>query len=116
MNERPGAPPLAGSALEGDRGALALLAGSYVLISLGGAHLGWTSLVLLIVGVLVMDACAQGAPKRQVNRAKSRADLQKRTSPTSETARGGRCEITLAGPEMPCPSASQPGRNPGVSA
>jgi predicted MFS family arabinose efflux permease len=40
--------------------ALALLAGSYVLIGLGGAPLGWVSLVLLIVGVLVMDACVQG--------------------------------------------------------
>lgn len=42
-------------------GALTLLAGSYVLIGLGGAHLGWISLVLLIIGVLVMDACVQGA-------------------------------------------------------
>jgi predicted MFS family arabinose efflux permease len=41
-------------------GALTLLAGSYVLIGLGGAHLGWISLVLLITGVLVMDACVQG--------------------------------------------------------
>lgn len=41
--------------------ALALLAGSYVLIGLGGAHLGWISLVLLIIGVLLMDACVQGA-------------------------------------------------------
>lgn len=42
-------------------GALTLLAGSYALIGLGGAHLGWISLVLLIIGVLVMDACVQGA-------------------------------------------------------
>lgn len=41
--------------------SLALLAGSYVLIGLGGAHLGWVSLVLLIIGVLLMDACVQGA-------------------------------------------------------
>jgi predicted MFS family arabinose efflux permease len=41
--------------------SLALLAASYVLIGLGGAHLGWVSLVLLIIGVLVMDACVQGA-------------------------------------------------------
>jgi predicted MFS family arabinose efflux permease len=41
--------------------ALALLAASYVLIGLGGAHLGWVSLVLLIIGVLIMDACVQGA-------------------------------------------------------
>jgi len=41
-------------------GALALLVGSYVLIGLGGAHLGWVSLVLLIIGVLLMDASVQG--------------------------------------------------------
>ena len=41
--------------------SLALLAGSYVLIGLGGAHLGAVSLVLLIIGVLLMDACVQGA-------------------------------------------------------
>lgn len=40
---------------------LALLAGSYVLIGLGGAHLGGASLAALIVGVLLMDACVQGA-------------------------------------------------------
>jgi predicted MFS family arabinose efflux permease len=40
--------------------SLALLAASYVLIGLGGAHLGAASLVLLIIGVLVMDACVQG--------------------------------------------------------
>jgi predicted MFS family arabinose efflux permease len=40
---------------------LALLALSYVLIGLGGARLGALSLVLLVVGVLVMDACVQGA-------------------------------------------------------
>ena len=42
-------------------GALTLLAGSYVLIGMGGAPLGTRSLVLLIIGVLVMDACVQGA-------------------------------------------------------
>ena len=41
--------------------ALALLAASYLLIGLGGAHLGVLSLILLIIGVLVMDACVQGA-------------------------------------------------------
>src|SRR3984957_1460586 len=41
--------------------SLALLAASYILIGLGGAHLGATSLVLLIIGVLLMDACVQGA-------------------------------------------------------
>jgi predicted MFS family arabinose efflux permease len=41
--------------------SLALLAGAYILIGLGGAHLGWVSLVLLIIGVLLMDACVQGA-------------------------------------------------------
>jgi predicted MFS family arabinose efflux permease len=40
--------------------SLALLAASYVLIGLGGAHLGAASLVLLIIGVLLMDACVQG--------------------------------------------------------
>ena len=40
--------------------SLALLAASYILIGLGGAHLGAASLVLLIFGVLVMDACVQG--------------------------------------------------------
>jgi predicted MFS family arabinose efflux permease len=41
--------------------ALALLAVSYLPIGLGGAHLGAVSLVLLIIGVLLMDACVQGA-------------------------------------------------------
>jgi len=41
--------------------ALGLLAASYLPIGLGGAHLGGVGLVLLIVGVLVMDACVQGA-------------------------------------------------------
>jgi len=42
-------------------GSLALLVGSYVLIGLGGAPLGaHVSLVLLIIGVLLMDACVQG--------------------------------------------------------
>jgi len=40
--------------------ALALLALSYLPIGLGGAHLGGVSLVLLVIGVLVMDACVQG--------------------------------------------------------
>lgn len=40
--------------------ALALLAASYLPIGLGGAHLGAESLVLLIIGVLLMDACVQG--------------------------------------------------------
>lgn len=42
-------------------GALALLAASYILIGLGGAHLGAASLIALIIGVLLMDACVQGA-------------------------------------------------------
>ena len=41
--------------------ALALLALSYIPIGLGGAQLGWISLALLVVGVLVMDACVQGS-------------------------------------------------------
>ena len=41
--------------------ALALLALCYIPIGLGGAHLGWVSLALLVVGVLVMDACVQGS-------------------------------------------------------
>jgi len=41
--------------------ALAVLALSYIPIGLGGAHLGWISLALLVVGVLVMDACVQGS-------------------------------------------------------
>jgi predicted MFS family arabinose efflux permease len=40
---------------------LAMLAASYVAIGLGGAHLGWASLMLLVIGVLVMDACVQGS-------------------------------------------------------
>jgi len=40
---------------------LAALAVSYVAIGLGGAHLGWVSLMLLVIGVLVMDACVQGS-------------------------------------------------------
>jgi len=40
---------------------LALLAASYILIGLGGAHLGGWSLALLVTGVLVMDACVQGS-------------------------------------------------------
>jgi predicted MFS family arabinose efflux permease len=42
-------------------GALALLVLSYVPIGLAGAHLGGLGLFLLIIGVLVMDACVQGA-------------------------------------------------------
>ena len=41
--------------------ALAVLALSYIPIGLGGAHLGWVSLALLVFGVLVMDACVQGS-------------------------------------------------------
>ena len=41
--------------------ALAGLALAYIPIGLGGAHLGWVSLALLVVGVLVMDACVQGS-------------------------------------------------------
>jgi predicted MFS family arabinose efflux permease len=41
--------------------ALALLALSYVPIGLAGARLGWVSLALLILGVLVMDAAVQGS-------------------------------------------------------
>jgi predicted MFS family arabinose efflux permease len=41
--------------------ALAGLALAYIPIGLGGARLGWVSLALLIVGVLVMDACVQGS-------------------------------------------------------
>jgi predicted MFS family arabinose efflux permease len=43
--------------------ALALLAGSYILIGLGGAYAkpGPASLIALIIGVLLMDACVQGA-------------------------------------------------------
>jgi predicted MFS family arabinose efflux permease len=40
---------------------MALLALSYLPIGLGGAHLGAAGLILLIVGVLLMDACVQGA-------------------------------------------------------
>jgi predicted MFS family arabinose efflux permease len=39
---------------------MSVLAVSYIAIGLGGAHLGWVSLMLLVVGVLVMDACVQG--------------------------------------------------------
>jgi predicted MFS family arabinose efflux permease len=39
--------------------ALALMAGSFVLIGLGGAGRGGTGLALLVVGVLLMDACVQ---------------------------------------------------------
>ena len=41
--------------------ALTGLVLAYIPIGFGGAHLGWISLVLLIVGVLVMDACVQGS-------------------------------------------------------
>jgi predicted MFS family arabinose efflux permease len=41
--------------------ALALLAASYLPIGLGGMHLGAAGLVLLIIGVLLMDACVQGS-------------------------------------------------------
>jgi predicted MFS family arabinose efflux permease len=41
--------------------ALALLVLSYVPIGLAGAHLGALGLGLLVVGVLLMDACVQGA-------------------------------------------------------
>lgn len=41
--------------------ALALLAASYILIGLGGAHLGAAGLIALVIGVLLMDACVQGA-------------------------------------------------------
>ena len=41
--------------------AFALLAVAYLPIGLGGAHLGAAGLVLLIIGVLLMDACVQGA-------------------------------------------------------
>ena len=41
--------------------ALALLLLSYIPIGLAGAHLGGLGLVLLIIGVLLMDACVQGS-------------------------------------------------------
>jgi len=41
--------------------ALALLTLSYLPIGLGGAHLGRASLVLLVIGVLLMDAAVQGS-------------------------------------------------------
>jgi predicted MFS family arabinose efflux permease len=41
--------------------ALALTAVSFLLIGLGGAHLGSWNLVLLIIGVLLMDACVQAS-------------------------------------------------------
>jgi predicted MFS family arabinose efflux permease len=40
--------------------SLTLLAASYILIGIGGAHLGALSLAALVIGVLVMDACVQG--------------------------------------------------------
>jgi predicted MFS family arabinose efflux permease len=40
--------------------ALALLAVAYLPVGLGGAHPGAAALVLLIIGVLLMDACVQG--------------------------------------------------------
>jgi hypothetical protein len=42
----------------------------------------------------------------QVNRAERYADLRKRTSPTSETALGGRCEIHANRHQVPRPSGS----------
>jgi len=41
--------------------ALVLMAASFLPIGLGGAHLGGWSLALLIIGVLLMDACVQAA-------------------------------------------------------
>jgi predicted MFS family arabinose efflux permease len=41
--------------------ALALLVASYVPIGMAGANLGGLGLALLVIGVLVMDACVQGA-------------------------------------------------------
>jgi predicted MFS family arabinose efflux permease len=41
--------------------SLALMAVSFLPIGLGGAHLGHWSLVLLIIGVLLMDACVQAS-------------------------------------------------------
>jgi predicted MFS family arabinose efflux permease len=41
--------------------ALALMAASFVLIGLGGARPGAAGLALLVVGVLLMDACVQAA-------------------------------------------------------
>jgi predicted MFS family arabinose efflux permease len=41
--------------------ALALLAGSYALIGLGGAHSGTAGLAALVAGALLMDACVQAA-------------------------------------------------------
>jgi predicted MFS family arabinose efflux permease len=40
---------------------LALLAVAYVPIGLGGAHPGAAGLALLVIGVLLMDACVQGS-------------------------------------------------------
>ncbi len=40
---------------------LAMLVASYAAIGAGGAHLGWVGLMLLVIGVLVMDACVQGS-------------------------------------------------------
>jgi predicted MFS family arabinose efflux permease len=41
--------------------AFALMAGSFLLIGLGGTHPGAAGLALLVPGVLLMDACVQGA-------------------------------------------------------
>ncbi|HWG15770.1 MAG TPA: MFS transporter [Streptosporangiaceae bacterium] len=40
---------------------LAVMVASFLLIGLGGAHLGAWSLILLIIGVLLMDACVQAS-------------------------------------------------------
>ena len=49
------------TALAGDRGVARAARRLLHPIGLGGAHLGAVSLVLLIIGVLLMDACVQGA-------------------------------------------------------
>jgi predicted MFS family arabinose efflux permease len=41
--------------------ALGLLAAAYLPIGLGGAHPGAAGLALLVIGVLLMDACVQGS-------------------------------------------------------
>jgi predicted MFS family arabinose efflux permease len=41
--------------------AFTLMAGSFALIGLGGTHPGAGGLALLVIGVLLMDACVQGA-------------------------------------------------------
>ena len=41
--------------------ALGLLAAAYLPIGLGGAHPGAVGLALLVIGVLLMDACVQGS-------------------------------------------------------